>query len=39
MLEILANANTKPVQTLRPHIKKLFSAVEKLVIDEDNYVI
>ena len=39
VLEILANANTKPVQTLKPHIKKLFSAVEKLVINEDNYII
>ncbi|CAL5997617.1 Dynein_heavy chain [Hexamita inflata] len=34
VLEILANANSKPVMTLAPHIKKLFSAVEKLDIEE-----
>ena len=32
VLEILANAGSRPEATLAPHIKKLFSGVDKLEI-------
>lgn len=34
VLEILANANSRPQQTLAPHVKKLFGAVETLEVKE-----
>lgn len=34
VLEILSTGSSKPEQTLRPHIKKLFSAIETLVFDK-----
>ncbi|CAL6029174.1 Dynein_heavy chain [Hexamita inflata] len=34
VLEILANANSKPEQTINPHCKKLFSSIEKINFEE-----
>lgn len=33
VLEILASANSRPRDTLAPHIKKLFGAVESIEVD------
>ncbi|KAH0572742.1 Dynein heavy chain [Spironucleus salmonicida] len=38
VLEILANANAKPEKTLQNHVKKLFSAVEKLIFSGNKIV-
>ena len=33
MLEILANANQRPDESINPHCKKLFSCIEKITFN------